>query len=59
MNTLDMLHERLRSVIVGTCNTVGCKDCDLKWPESCSALELQNRIFEEEKKEREKKEVTQ
>ena len=43
---LDDLRDRLKSVILSTCNTIGCKDCDLKWTESCSALELDSKIRE-------------
>ena len=45
-NELDDLRDRLRNVILGTCNTVGCKDCDLKWDDSCSAVELDSKINE-------------
>ena len=48
---LNDLNDRLREVILGTCNTVGCKDCDLKWGDSwenqsCSSVELQNKIYD-------------
>ena len=42
---LDNLRERLKDVIINTCNTVGCKDCDLKWGDECSATDLQNKIM--------------
>lgn len=40
------LESRLRSVILGTCNTIGCKNCDLKWDGGCSATELQNELHD-------------
>ncbi|AEG42302.1 hypothetical protein BdPhPhi1402_gp05 [Bdellovibrio phage phi1402] len=50
---LKDLEGRLRAVILGTCNTIGCKNCDLKWPGGCSAADLENKIldieFQEEK----------
>ena len=38
------LRERSRSIILNTCNTVGCKDCDLKWDGGCASSELENKI---------------
>lgn len=38
------LNDRLKSVILGTCNTIGCKDCDLKWDGGYQATELQGKI---------------
>ncbi len=50
MSRLDELQVRLKNVIVGTCNSVGCKDCDLKWhdgdEQKCSATELQGEIMD-------------
>ncbi|TNZ90924.1 hypothetical protein CGK40_20090 [Vibrio parahaemolyticus] len=40
------LQIRLKSVITGTCNTVGCDNCDLKWDGGCSATDLQAKIYE-------------
>lgn len=51
MNDLENLHNRLKSIILNTCNEIGCKDCDLKWDGGCSASELQNKILEKEKTE--------
>lgn len=51
MSELTELHERLTSVIIGTCNTIGCKDCDLKWDDGCSASDLGDRISDIEFKE--------
>ena len=54
MSELNDLRERLKNVIVGTCNTVGWKDCDLKWNDeknTCSASELGDRIMDIEFKE--------
>lgn len=42
---------RLRDVIHNTCNTVGCKECDLKWEGGCSAIDLQGRIMDIEMEE--------
>lgn len=33
MSKKEELELRLKYVILSTCNTVGCKDCPLKWPE--------------------------
>ena len=44
MSELKDLNERLTNIIIGTCNTIGCKDCGLKWDDTCSATDLQNRI---------------
>ena len=46
MTELKDLRDRLRNVIVGTCNEVGCKGCDLKWDGGCSASELEGRIMD-------------
>ena len=40
------LQARLKCVIIGTCNNVGCKDCDLKFEGGCSATELESRIMD-------------
>lgn len=48
MSNLEDLHFRLKNIIINTCNKIGCKDCDLKWDNSCSATELQNKILDEE-----------
>jgi hypothetical protein len=45
---LDVLHERLRHIITTVCNTIGCKDCGLKYGENCQATDLQHRIYEKE-----------
>ena len=42
------LEDRLREVIVGTCNTIGCKNCGLKWEGGCSATDLQQKIMDED-----------
>ena len=42
---LKDLTDRLRNVIQNTCNTIGCKDCDLKWDGGCSATELEGEIM--------------
>jgi hypothetical protein len=50
MDRLSELNDRLRAVIIGTCNTIGCEGCDLKWSENgkekCSATELQGQIMD-------------
>jgi hypothetical protein len=48
MKYSDELRIRLRDVITNTCNTVGCRDCDLKWDDGCSATDLEDRIYEAE-----------
>lgn len=40
------LQGRLRDVIQTRCNTVGCRDCDLKWEDGCSATELDGQVYE-------------
>ena len=49
MSEVESLRDRLKNVIVGTCNTIGCDDCGLKWQEDgenkCSATELENDIW--------------
>lgn len=52
MEDLELLHNRLKNIIINTCNEIGCKDCDLKWDNSCSAIELQNKIFDIEEKQK-------
>lgn len=51
MTELEQLHERQRQIIIGTCNTIGCKDCHLKWEDGCASSELQNQIMDIEFKE--------
>jgi hypothetical protein len=51
MKYSDELRIRLRDVITNTCNTVGCRDCDLKWDDGCSATDLEGRIYEAERQE--------
>tara|TARA_R110000764_G_scaffold10764_13_gene32872 strand:+ start:668 stop:847 length:180 start_codon:yes stop_codon:yes gene_type:complete len=57
MSELKDLHERLRVVIVETCNAVGCDNCGLSWNggKDCSASELSDRIADFEFKELENK----
>lgn len=40
------LENRLTSVINNYCNTIGCRECPLKWDKGCSASELQSKIME-------------
>lgn len=40
------LQARLKCVIIGTCNKIGCKNCDLKFEGGCSATELESRIMD-------------
>ena len=49
MNYRDELHLRLKNLILNTCNTIGCKDCGLNYEGGCSATDLQDRIYKEEK----------
>ena len=51
MKYSDELRIRLRDVITGTCNTVGCRDCGLKWDNGCSATDLEDRIYKAERQE--------
>ena len=41
---LTELRNRSRNIILNTCNTIGCKDCDLKWEGGCASSELENKI---------------
>lgn len=43
---LQDLRIRLKNVIAGTCNTIGCKNCSLKWDGGCSATELESQIMD-------------
>jgi hypothetical protein len=43
---LKDLQRRIKHIINNYCNAIGCKDCPLKWDESCSAIELQNEEME-------------
>ena len=40
------LIQRLNNVIQGTCNVVGCDNCDLKWNGGCSASDLQEKLMD-------------
>ena len=51
MKYADELRIRLRDVITNACNTIGCRDCDLKWEGGCSATDLEDRIYEAEHQE--------
>ena len=46
------MHERLKNIIQNNCNTIGCKNCDLKFSSDsnseCSATELSSKIMEYE-----------
>ena len=46
MSELESLHARQKVIILGTCNTIGCKDCDLKWDGGCASSELQEKIMD-------------
>lgn len=48
---LEILRIRLKDVITTTCNTIGCRDCDLKWDSGCSATELEGKIMDIEMEE--------
>jgi len=52
MKRSEELGERLKNVILNTCNTIGCAKCDLKWKDGCSALDLQDKIFDAERDEK-------
>ncbi|EIO4560701.1 hypothetical protein LQM11_001257 [Vibrio parahaemolyticus] len=42
----EELQDRLKNVITGTCNTVGCDNCGLKWDGGCSANDLQEKLMD-------------
>lgn len=46
MDELNDLQERLKDVVISTCNTVGCANCGLQWDGGCSASDLQDRILD-------------
>ena len=46
MSELNDLRERLKVVIVETCNVIGCTNCGLKWDGGCSATELDGKIMD-------------
>ena len=51
MSELINLQDRLRNIITGTCNTIGCKDCGLKNSitdpnAGCAATDLEGRIMD-------------
>lgn len=44
---IDNYRDRLRDIILNTCNTIGCENCDLKWGKNdCSATDLQSKIMD-------------
>lgn len=47
---LKSLQNRLNSIILNNCNTVGCNNCGLKYggydSDECSATELQDKIMD-------------
>ncbi len=49
---LEALQQRLKVVILNTCDTIGCRDCGLKYGDGeCSATDLQGQIMDLELKE--------
>lgn len=46
MSEIELLQNRLRDVIKTRCHSVGCKGCDLKWDDGCSATELDGQIMD-------------
>lgn len=40
------LRDRLKNIILNTCNKIGCDNCDLKWPTGCSATNLESEIMD-------------
>lgn len=46
MTRKEELNARLKDIIINTCNKIGCKDCDLKWDDTCQAVAVQNEIYE-------------
>ena len=47
----DYYEQQLKSVILNTCNLIGCNDCQDKWENGCVAIDLQNKIFDLQEKE--------
>ena len=50
----ETLREEFKSLILNTCNTVGCEDCPFKWEKdsdgnSCRSDYLQHKLFDLEK----------
>lgn len=46
----EYYENQLKNIITTICNQIGCDKCPDKWDGGCSAIELQNKIFEEENK---------
>ena len=46
MSEIEDLRAMLKVTVLGTCNTIGCKDCHLKWDGGCAASDLDNRIMD-------------
>ena len=41
-------HAQLKDVITNICNVIGCDKCPAAWDGGCMAIELQNKILDEE-----------
>ena len=41
-------HTQLKEVITNICNVIGCDKCPDSWDGGCVAIELQNKILDEE-----------
>lgn len=48
MSELERVEDNFKSLILNTCNSVGCKDCGLKYLDGdrCESDILQDRIYE-------------
>jgi hypothetical protein len=42
MTELEKIRERLRILITGTCNTIGCNACPNKWPKDSDGNSCQS-----------------
>lgn len=48
---IKRLEERLKNLIINTCNKIGCGDCPYKWDGGCSSDALQNQLLDAEAEE--------
>lgn len=47
---IQQLQQQMGSLIINTCNQVGCNNCKKKWVTGCAATQLQEKILIIEKR---------
>lgn len=47
---MQQLQQQMGSLIINTCNQVGCNNCKKKWVTGCAATQLQEKILIIEKR---------